>query len=63
MLSFLEKELTLTGNNIDERYFEQTDTGGYKATPLLKYIIARDAKKYFSRIIEKQDNGTYESCC
>lgn len=58
MLNFIEQEFQLDGKNIDPRYFVKSDNG-YKATPLLKYIIARDAKKFFRKIIDKTDNGTY----
>ena len=49
MLNFIEQEFQLDGKNIDPRYFVESDNG-YKATPLLKYIIARDAKKFFRKV-------------
>lgn len=58
MLNFIEQEFQLDGKNIDPRYFVESDNG-YKATPLLKYIIARDAKKFFRKMIERVDDGTY----
>ena len=58
MLDFIEREFQLKGENIDPKYFSKSDNG-YKATPLLKYIIARDAKKFFRKKIEELDDGTY----
>lgn len=56
MFDFLEKPMKLTGN-VDQRYFSETDEPGeYKATPLFKRVVARDAKSYYRNLIDKLDD-------
>lgn len=57
MFDFLEKPMKLTGE-VDPRYFDETDNPGeYKAKPLFKRIVARDAKVYYRSLIDKLDDS------
>lgn len=54
--NFLYKPMKLSGDNIDQRYFKDNGDGTYNATPLLIYNVARDAEKYFKRLIFQLDS-------
>lgn len=62
IMEVLQKPITISGSNIDERYFKDNGDGTYTATPLLIHNVARDADKYFhDKAIELDDDGAYHT--
>lgn len=53
---FLDQPMKLTGDYIEDRYFMDNEDGTYSATGMFKYMVGRDAQKYFRRVIEKLDD-------
>lgn len=55
-MSFVEKlyaPMSITGKNIDPRYFKENEDGTYTPTPLFIYNVARDVSKFAkARIFE-----------